>query len=118
MISMKGFKTFLIGLAGFVSIVLTAFFFNINMGVLLFTIVIFSFIHPTVSFIHSNKSTDSYVDDTVSNIEATPEIIEHLEEKVHDVIDFTKEKVSKTWKQYTTEAESIACELTDFMHSK
>jgi|TARA_Y100000310_G_C20669627_1_gene809504 uncharacterized membrane protein YhiD involved in acid resistance len=109
---MQGIKIFIIWLSGFIAIMLTAFLFNVSLGVLLITVVIFVLMKPILSAIHSKSPMDTFVSTTVGEIEAVPEIIEHVEEKIHEEVEIVKEKSLTLWSHHHQEVESIANELS------
>ena len=111
---MQSGKIFIIWLFGFIAILLTAFLFNVTLGVLLITILVFILMKPILSAIHSKNPIDTFVSTTVGEIEAVPEIIEHIEDKIHEEVEIVKEKASKMWSHHHKEVESIASELKNF----
>ncbi|MDP7282330.1 MAG: hypothetical protein QF475_01690 [Candidatus Undinarchaeales archaeon] len=96
---------------GIVALLLNAFVFNVTIAMLLIAIVAFILVKPFVLALVSPAPVDTFVTETVKRIDAVPEIIEHVEEKVHEEVEIVKVKVSKVWSLHHNEVENIAGEL-------
>jgi len=107
----KNSKSFLFWTLGFTAILLAAFLFNVSFGILIITILAFGFLKPILTAVSSKKPLDTFVNETVENLEAVPEVIEHLEESVCDTFENAKEKVSNAWHHHHAEVEAIESEL-------
>ena len=115
---MQGGKAFLIWALGFVAILLAAFLFNVTVGILLITIVLFILMNPILKAFSSKTPVDTFVNATISEIDAIPEVIEHVEEKVHEEVEIVKQEVSKLWYHHHKEVEAIGSELSQLSSSK
>ncbi|MFH1450707.1 MAG: hypothetical protein ABIF92_01860 [archaeon] len=111
-------KSFLVGAAGFVAILLTALVYNVSLGVLILSLAALFFVKPLIKAIPSKNPLDAFVRQTITSIEAVPEIIEKVEATVHETIDVAKETVSNTWSSHQQEIASIERELAQFTSSK
>lgn len=107
---MQSVRTFLIGLAGFVAIVVAAFLFNVPFVALLVSLLLLLAVMPVVRLL-SPKGKDSFLQETITSVDVIPEALENVEHSMHDVLDMTEQKIQKAWHHHHAELESIESEL-------
>jgi len=107
----KSKANFIVAL-GFLAILLSSFVFNVSIGALMVSTAALIILKFSMDALPGSTLMDSFITQSVENLEILPEAVEHWEESVHDTINLTREKVSKAWSHHHAEVELIASELS------
>lgn len=111
-------KSLIISLAGVTAVLIASFLLNLTVVTMLAILFVFLVAQVAANVLYPRKNLDNFVKQTIANVEAIPDEIEHVEEDVHESLDFSKDFVAKHWRHYHNEIEKIEGELSHFVRDK